>query len=52
MTYAVRLSHAGVPVEFHMYPRAYYDFYQATNARVTEQAERDNLEALRRCLHG
>ena len=52
MTYADRLSRAGVPVEFHMYPRAYHGFYQVTNARVTKQAERDAREALRRFLHG
>ena len=52
MIYADRLSRAGVPIEFHMYPRAYHGFYQATNARVTKQAERDNREALRRFLHG
>ena len=52
MTYADRLSRAGVPVEFHMYPRAYHGFYRATNARVTKQAERDTREALRRFLHG
>jgi acetyl esterase/lipase len=52
MTYAERLSRAGVPVEFHMYPRAYHGFYRATNARVTQQAERDTREALRRFLHG
>jgi triacylglycerol lipase len=52
LTYADRLSRAGVPVEFHMYPRAYHGFYQATNARVTKQAERDAREALRRFLHG
>jgi acetyl esterase/lipase len=52
MTYADRLSRARVPVEFHMYPRAYHGFYRATNARVTKQAECDNREALRRFLHG
>lgn len=52
MTYADRLSRAGVPVEFHMYPRAYHGFYRATNARVTQQAERDTREALQRFLHG
>jgi acetyl esterase/lipase len=52
MTYADRLSRAGVAVEFHMYPRAYHGFYQAPNARVTLQAERDTREALRRFLHG
>jgi len=52
MTYADRLSRAGVPVEFHIYPRAYHGFYRATAARVTQQAERDTREALRRFLHG
>jgi acetyl esterase/lipase len=52
VTYADRLSRAGVAVEFHIYPRAYHGFYRATNARVTKQAERDNREALRRFLHG
>jgi acetyl esterase/lipase len=52
VTYADRLGRAGVPVELHMYPRAYHGFYRATNARVTRQAERDTREALRRFLHG
>jgi alpha/beta hydrolase fold len=52
LTYADRLSRAGVPVELHMYPRAYHGFYRATNARVTKQAEHDTREALRRFLHG
>jgi triacylglycerol lipase len=52
LTYADRLSRAGVPVEFHIYPRAYHGFYRATNARVTKQAEHDTREALRRFLHG
>jgi acetyl esterase/lipase len=52
LVYADRLSRAGVPVEFHLYPRAYHGFYRATNARVTRQAEHDTREALRRFLHG
>src|ERR1700739_2599855 len=52
MAYADRLSRAGVPVEFHMYPGAYHGFYRAVNARVTRQAEHDTREALRRFLHG
>ena len=52
LAYADRLSRAGVPVEFHMYPRAFHGFYRATNARVTRQAEHDTREALRRFLHG
>src|SRR5271156_6130906 len=51
-TYGHRLSRAGIPVEFHLYPRAYHGFYRATNARVTKQAEHDNREAMRRFLHG
>jgi len=46
------LSRAGVAVEFHMYPRAYHGFYQAPNARVTQQAEHDTRAALRRFLRG
>jgi acetyl esterase/lipase len=41
-----------VPVEFHLYPRAYHGFYRVANARVTRQAEHDTREALRRFLHG
>jgi triacylglycerol lipase len=52
LTYADRLSRAGVPVEFHLYPRAFHGFYRAPNARVTKQAEHDTREALRRFLHG
>ena len=52
LTYADRLSRAGVPVELHVYPRAYHGFYRAVNARVTRQAEHDTREALRRFLHG
>jgi acetyl esterase/lipase len=47
MIYADRLSRAGVPVELHMYPRAYHGFYRVTNARVTKQAEHDTA---RRCV--
>jgi len=52
MIYADRLNRAGVPVELHIYPRAYHGFYRVPNARVTKQAERDTREALRRFLHG
>jgi len=52
LIYAERLSRAGVPVEFHIYPGAYHGFYRAMTARVTRQAEHDTREALRRFLHG
>ena len=37
-----------MPVEFHLYPRAYHGFYRVTNARVTKKGEHDTREALRR----
>lgn len=52
LSYAERLNRAGVPVELHLYPRAYHGFYRAPNARVTRQAEQDTREALRRFLWG
>lgn len=52
MIYADRLSRAGVPVEFHLYPGAYHGFQLAAQARVSVQAERDSRDALRRFLYG
>jgi hypothetical protein len=52
MTYVDRLSRVGIPIEFHMYHGRITGSIGATNARVTQQAERDTREALRRFLHG
>jgi triacylglycerol lipase len=52
LEYARRLTRVGVPVELHVYPGAYHGYHAAVEARVTKQAERDSLEALRRSMHG
>jgi acetyl esterase/lipase len=52
LDYARRLSRAGVPVEFHVYPGAFHGFGMMPGARVSVAAERDSREALRRALHG
>jgi acetyl esterase/lipase len=52
LEYARRLTRVGVPVELHVYPGAYHGYHAAVEARVTKQADRDSLEALRRSMHG
>jgi acetyl esterase/lipase len=50
MEYARRLTRAGVPTEFHLYPGAYHGFRMVANAQVTQAAARDQLAALKRAL--
>ncbi len=50
MDYARRLTRAGVPVEFHIYPGAYHAFNVSPDAAVASQATRDSLTALARAL--
>jgi acetyl esterase/lipase len=52
IVYAQRLLTQGVPVELHVYPRAFHGFRNATNSRVAKQAAHDSVEALRRSLYG
>jgi acetyl esterase/lipase len=49
IAYARRLAHAGVPVEFHVYPGAYHAFIHS-DSRVARIYQRDSVAALRRAL--
>lgn len=51
LSYARRLSRAGVPIELHVYPGAFHGFQRQAQSRVAQAAERDSREALRRSLH-
>ena len=48
--YAQRLIAAGVPTEFHIYPGAFHGFDIWPDAKVSAQARRDRVDALRRFL--
>jgi triacylglycerol lipase len=50
LAYATRLSRAGVPVELHVYPGAVHGFQLQPKARVSQAANRDSRDALRRSL--
>jgi len=50
MEYARRLMRAGVPTEFHVYPGAYHGFRMVADAHVTQTAQRDQLNALKRAF--
>lgn len=48
MDYARRLIRAGVPTELHIYPGAYHGFRMVADAQVTQTAQRDQRNALKR----
>ncbi len=50
MEYARRLLRAGVPTELHIYPGAYHGFRMVADAQVTQAAQRDQLNALKRAF--
>ena len=48
--YAVRLNHAGVPTELHVYPGACHGYQLARTCEITRQSRRDVEEWLARQL--
>lgn len=50
LEYARRLMRVGVPTELHVYPGAYHGFDMAAGASVTQSAQRDRFDALRRAF--
>lgn len=50
LEYARRLTRAGVPTEFHLYPGVYHGFRMVADAQVTQTSTRDQLAALKRAL--
>ena len=50
MEYARRLIRAGVPTELHVYPGAFHGFNMATEAKITQIFQRDQLAALARAF--
>jgi acetyl esterase/lipase len=50
--YGLRLTYAGVPVEIHVYPRAFHGFDAiAPTAAISQRFARDRDQALKRALH-
>jgi acetyl esterase/lipase len=46
--YAMRLNHAGVPTELHVYPGACHGYQMAVDSEITAQSGRDARDWLRR----
>jgi acetyl esterase/lipase len=52
ITYAMRLNHAGVPAELHVYPGACHGYQMATDSDITRQSRRDVEDWLARQIRG
>lgn len=48
--YAMRLNHAGIPTELHLYPGACHGYHLAGDCEITKQSQRDQLDWLARQL--
>jgi acetyl esterase/lipase len=46
--YALRLNHAGVPTELHVYPGACHGYHLAERCEITRQSQRDSVDWLAR----
>jgi acetyl esterase/lipase len=46
--YAMRLNHAGVPTELHVYPGACHGYQMAVDSEIARQSQRDAQDWLRR----
>lgn len=50
--YMARLAQAGVPVEFHIYPRAFHAFEAvARGTEYSRQVEDEYVQVLKKALH-
>lgn len=50
--YGLRLAQTGIPVELHIYPRAYHEWFRlAPTAAISQQFFADLYQALKRALH-
>jgi acetyl esterase/lipase len=50
--YGLRLARTGIPVELHIYPRAYHEWFRLSpTAAVSQQFFADLYQALKRALH-
>ena len=46
--YALRLNHAGIPTELHLYPGACHGYQMAVDSEIARQSARDAQDWLRR----
>jgi acetyl esterase/lipase len=46
--YALRLNHAGVPTELHLYPGACHGYQMAVDSEISKQSARDAMDWVRR----
>ena len=50
ISYVTRLSQAGVPTEFHLYPGCFHGFDQLSNIKISKRASTEYIQALKRAM--